>query len=955
MKVNTFWKLNAIAAAVIAGSTMLSTAATAAGATLEEVVVVGSRGAPRTVADSPVPVDVLSADELNSAGSNDLLMQLQGAIPSLNVHLQPISDAASMIRPANLRGLSSDSTLILVNGKRRHRASVIAFQGGGVNDGSQGPDISVIPSIALKQVEVLRDGAAAQYGSDAVAGVINFVLNDASEGGSLTVKQGEYQAGDGKTSTIAGNLGLPLTDAGFMNVSFQMRNVDPTSRSLQRPDAQALIDGGNTDVSVPAQIWGAPIVDDDVTFFFNSGLDLGNGSEAYMFGNYSERDVDGGFYYRNPNNRSGVFTYGWDSNAATRTNANGIAVNAAGQTSAEFVTGGGVVGDFVAQGTENDGTYRLVADLGGCAADVAGEIDNIRLVKTTAGENDPAGTQAILDGQRDALIASDSCYIHNEQAPGGYTPRFIGNIADTSFTAGVRGELTDGMLAGYSYDLSGSVGRNEADFGLNNTLNPSMGPDSKRDFSTGSYIQLAKTFNLDLQKQFDNTSFAAGYEWRETTFEVIAGEQASWQVGNSTIANPSDAVNGDGVAVDAYGYTEAESATAPEYNLTPAGLKAQELDEQREWSQATNIDLATFQPFNVGSHGFAGFSPDSAGAFTRRNYALYIDVESQLTDDLLVGAAVRYEDYSSFGDTANYKLTLNYQITDNVALRGSTSTGFRAPTQGQANVVNTQTTLVDGQLTQAQTLPSFKLGEGDLQPEESESYAFGLVMALGDVEITADYFNIEVTDRIALTSNAAPTAGQITSMTAAGIPNAELLGQINYFTNDFNTETEGVDIVATYGADLFGGSTDFSMAYNWTDTKVSNQGSSTSDFKVKRLEESLPNHRATFTMAQDWDGISAFVRTNYFDEYYAVHANWFGTDADSAVTVDAELTYSLTDSMSVSVGGQNIFDQDAERIDGSAGAVAEGEPGNVLGGIFYETSPMGIDGAFWYMKASYNF
>ena len=138
MKSNSFWKLNAIAAAVIGGSAMLPTVATAAEATLEEVVVVGSRGAPRTVADSPVPVDVLTADELNSAGSNDLLMQLQGAIPSLNVHLQPISDAASMIRPANLRGLSSDSTLILVNGKRRHRASVIAFQGGGVNDGSQG-------------------------------------------------------------------------------------------------------------------------------------------------------------------------------------------------------------------------------------------------------------------------------------------------------------------------------------------------------------------------------------------------------------------------------------------------------------------------------------------------------------------------------------------------------------------------------------------------------------------------------------------------------------------------------------------------------------------------------------------------------------------------------------------------------------------------------------------------
>ena len=942
MKSNTFWKLNAIAAAVLSGSVMLPTVATAAEAALEEVVVVGSRGAPRTVTDSPVPVDVLSADELNSAGSNDLLMQLQGAVPSLNVHLQPISDAASMIRPANLRGLSSDSTLILVNGKRRHRASVIAFQGGGVNDGSQGADISVIPSIALKQVEVLRDGAAAQYGSDAVAGVMNFVLNDASEGGSLTVKQGEYQAGDGKTSVVAGNFGLPLTDAGFMNISFQMREADPTSRSLQRPDAQGLIDGGNTDVAVPAQIWGAPIIDDDVTFFFNTGLDLGNGSEAYAFGNYSERDVDGGFYYRNPNDRSGVFTYSWAANAG-RTNTDGVAINAAGQTSAEFVAGGGVAADFVQEGAENDGTHRLVADLGGCAADVAGDIANIRTVDPTD------------DAARDVLMASDACYIHNEQAPGGYTPRFTGNIADTSFTAGVRGELTSGMLAGYSYDLSGSVGRNEADFGLNNTFNPSMGPDSGRDFSTGSYIQLAKTFNFDLQKQFGDTSFAVGYEWRETTFEVVAGEQASWQVGDYTTANPSPAVNGAGDPVDSYGYTEAEAATANEYNLSAAGLEAQGLEEQREWEQATSIDLATFQPFNVGSHGFAGFSPDSAGAFTRRNYALYVDVESQLTDDLLVGGAVRYEDYTTFGDTTNYKFTFNYQMTDSIALRGSTSTGFRAPTQGQANVVNTQTTLVDGQLTQAQTLPSFKLGEGELQPEESESYAFGLVMSLGDVEITADYFNIEVEDRIALTSNAAPTAGQITAMTAAGIPNAELLGQINYFTNDFDTETEGLDIVATYGADLFGGSTDFSLAYNWTDTVVSNQGSSTSDSKVKRLEEGLPNHRATFTMAQSWDGMSAFVRTNYFGEYYAVHADWFGNDADSAFTVDAEVTYALTDSMSVSVGGQNIFDQDAERIDGSAGAVAEGVPGNVLGAIFYETSPMGIEGAYWYMKASYNF
>ena len=835
MKSNTFWKVNTIAAAIIAGSTALPTVAFAADEALEEVVVVGSRGAPRTVAESPVPVDVLTAEELGKTGSSDLLMQLQAAIPSLNVHLQPISDAASMIRPANLRGLSADSTLILVNGKRRHRASVIAFQGGGVNDGSQGADISVIPSIALKQVEVLRDGAAAQYGSDAIAGVINFVLNDSSEGGSISVKQGEFSEGDGTTTTVAGNIGMPLTDDGFVNLSFQMKQADDTSRSVQRPDAQSLINRGNTAVTEPAQIWGAPKIDDDITFFFNSGLDLGNGAEAYMFGNYSERDVDGGFYYRNPDDRGGVFTNGDDN--------------------------------------------RLIADVTG---DMSG--------------NCPTDVDPADYALRDAIMANPNCYIHNEQAPGGYTPRFVGNITDTSFTAGTRGEITGGNMDGVRYDISGSVGRNQADFGLNNTFNPSMGPDSKRDFTTGSYIQLEKTFNLDLQKQYDNTSIAGGAEWRETTFEVISGEEASWKVGKYAA-----------------------------------------------------------QGFNIGSHGFAGFSPDSAGAFSRRNYAMYLDVESQLTDTLLVGGALRYEDYTSFGDTANYKVTFNQQMSDNLAIRGSHSTGFRAPTQGQANVVNTQTTLVGGELTQAQTLPSFKLGAGQLQPEESTSYAFGLVMTLGEVEVTADWFKIEVENRVALTSNADTTAAQRAAMAAAGVPNPELIGQVNYFTNDFNTDTQGLDIVATYGADLFGGSTDFSAAYNMTDTKVSSQGSATSDSKVKRLEEGLPNHRATFTMAQSWENVNAFVRANYFGEYYAVHADWFGTEADAAVTVDMEVTYSINDSFDVSVGAQNLFDQDAERIDGSAGAVAEGVTGNVLGAIFYETSPMGIEGSYWYVKAGYNF
>ena len=243
-----------------------------------------------------------------------MLDLLVSQVPSFNVRAQPISDAATLIRPVNLRGLSSDGTLVLVNGKRRHRASVIAFQGGGVNDGAQGPDISVIPSIALKQVEVLRDGAAAQYGSDAIAGVMNVVLKDASEGGSIDVKYGQFYEGDGGTTTVEGNLGLPFTDDGFANLSFAYKNADATSRSVQRPDAQSLADQGNTDINNPAQVWGNPEIKDDLSVWANIGLDLGNDKEFYMFGNYSEREALGGFYYRNPQNRGAVYTSSVDTN-----------------------------------------------------------------------------------------------------------------------------------------------------------------------------------------------------------------------------------------------------------------------------------------------------------------------------------------------------------------------------------------------------------------------------------------------------------------------------------------------------------------------------------------------------------------------------------------------------------------------------------------------------------------
>ena len=282
---------------------------------VEEIVTIGSRRPQRSDTDSSVPVDVISGDEFVNMGFADMDDMLKTAIPSYNVARNEISDAATIVRPANLRGLPPDNVLILVNGKRRHRSGVIAELGGSLSSGSQGADISAIPSMAIKQVEVLRDGAAALYGSDAIAGVIGFQLNDSAEGMSLEVRTGESGEGDGGLTQVQGNIGLPLGDDGFLNITGSWMEQDPTSRSVQRTDAINLLTNGNAaqkaSVASPyAQVWGAPEQIDNYNIFVNSGIEVSDSLEVYAFGNYGSRETLGGFYFRNPNSRGGVYTNG---------------------------------------------------------------------------------------------------------------------------------------------------------------------------------------------------------------------------------------------------------------------------------------------------------------------------------------------------------------------------------------------------------------------------------------------------------------------------------------------------------------------------------------------------------------------------------------------------------------------------------------------------------------------
>jgi iron complex outermembrane receptor protein len=819
----------------------------------ERIVVVGSRASPRSILDSPVPVDVISGVELGKSGSSDILDQLVSAVPSLNARSQPISDAATFIRPINLRGLPSDSTLILVNGKRRHRAAVIAFTGGGINDGSQGVDISVIPSIALKQVEVLRDGAAAQYGSDAIAGVMNFVLKNTADGGSLEVKYGEYYEGDGSSITVAGNVGMPLTDEGFINLSFQAKNADGTSRSVQSQEGLDAIATGNMNIRQPATIiWGNPEIEDDITLFGNVGFDLSTDKELYMFGNYSERTVSGGYYYRSPINKDGVFTDG-----------NG---------------------------------ELLVADL---TSDMSGNCPSVPL----PGSGNVLETSAYLQ-----VAADPNCFTFHEMFPGGYTPTFGGDINDTSLVIGTKGKINKGILEETYYDISGSYGRSKASFTLSNAVNPSLGPNTPTIFNVGSYTQLEKTFNADVMQLVDlgsdyQMNIAMGVEWREDSFEIVSGQIESWESGP--------------LASQGFGITTAPS-------------------------------------------GFAGFTPESQGTNSRRSVAVFLDTEMYVTDDFMLGGAVRYEDYSTFGDTTNFKLTTQYSISDELSLRGSFNTGFRAPTVGQASVINTTTTTdFSGNLTSAGLFPASHslsqfYGATELTPEDSNSYTFGLVYQNENFFFTADYYTIEVTDRITQSSSFTVEAKDYDALKSLGVDNPEQYSQVRYFSNDFDTTTQGFDLVANYSLELLKGDAKLSLAYNWNDTEVDTfNPDTTNELKVRRLEDEMPHHRATFTVAQTWDKVSMFVRTNIYGAFYAVHADGFGgrREASSSFTLDVELSYFATDSLSFSVGASNLLDTEPEKIDGDF----ENYWWKNYGGQYFENSPFDFNGGYYYVKATYDF
>ena len=730
----------------------------------DRVVVIGSRARPRSVTASAVPIDAIPYEDFAGQGDTDVGDQLRTLVPSYNVNPQQVGDGARLIRPATLRGLAPDHTLVLVNGKRRHRGAVITWIGNGVADGAQGPDISSIPAIALRQVEVLRDGAAAQYGSDAIAGVLNFLLKDDRSGGSLELHTGGYGAGDGGTYTVAGNAGLPLGEAGFANLSLEYGNSNATDRSVQRDDAAALVAAGNDAVADPAQIWGSPSVDDNLKLWGNFGHLFANGVQAYGYANYTRRTVESGFFFRNPNTRSAVFS-------------------ADGGRSL-------LVGDVL------DAADGAPDGSAGCPA-----------VPVSAARPDAAAIGRVF--------ADPNCFSFQERFPGGFTPRFGGDVLDASAVAGVRGQLAGGVL----WDASANVGSSTADFSIYDTVNASLGPESPTAFDPGAYRQDDVGLNVDLSHPLnDRVNLAGGAEWRNERFEIGLGDEASWQIG------PYAA-----------------------------------------------------QGFSAGSNGFPGFSPIAAGTWSRANTAVYGDLEVRGGDDAwTLGSALRLERFEDFGAAVNGKLSGRFRVAPAAALRASASTGFRAPTPGQQNAFNVTTqydhTLMD--LVNNGTIPSTsrvaRLRGGEpLEPERSVNFTAGAVIDAGPFSLTADYFRVRLADRLALTQLFALSPAEVDGLLAEGVTSAGNLQNFRFFTNHFETVTQGLDLVATWAPPRLGGRTTFGLLFNRTATAVTGFDPSVLDAtRIRQLQEATPGTRWNATVRQAVGGWSVLGRLGWYDEWF---------------------------------------------------------------------------------------
>ena len=845
-----FLGVSALALTCYAGAALAQTTDTT-----QEVIVTGTRTQGVKAADSAAPIELVGSQALQRTGAISLSDSLLAAVPSLNVD-HNAGDAAAVLSIAALRGVSPNDTLVLVDGKRRHSTADLYVDGGSAYSGAATVDLSFIPVGSIDHVEVLTDGAAAQYGTDAIAGVVNIILKNSASAGVASITGGQYYEGDGNTGSWYVNKGFGLLDKGFINVTLEEqyhgfstqgvgdRRVQGTNGAPLASDSALTTTGIQSADNYPSEnrLNGDPNYN-LYNGFFNGGYKFSDDLQFYAFGNYGQRVSSHFENYRVPTKVSGV-----SSTGAT--------------------------------------IYPL---------------------------------------------------------PDGFDPREKFDETDYSFTGGFKGNL-----AGWHWDLSSTYGRDDVQVNTINSANAQLYPvlqalsstvvAPQRNFYDGGYQNTELTNTLDVDRSFPMSwaasplNVALGAEQRHDTYRIQNGEPSSY--------------------------------------------------------------------FGAGAQSFDGYLPQDAGIHGRTNYAFYADFAIDLIEHLHTDLAVRYEDYSDFGSTTVGKVTARYDFNSMIAVRGTASTGFRAPTLAEEyySGTNVSPTSADVQLppnSAAATLAGF----GKLKPEQSDNYSVGVVLhPMPRLQITADAYSILIKDRILVSGFIFGEEAGCGAAAGCAVPNVVSQGVLNaisargvtldsglsyagisIFANAANTRTDGLEATATYSSD-FGefGHVDWSLGFNYNKTDITKldalpatvtnatfgQTALLDANALSALKDSTPKEKAILQAFWTLDQWSVNLRETVYGESSELTsfdgsgegANAFKEVVPATGITDIEIAYRVTPQIKVSVGANNLFNQFPPNTPNAvSGKSLEPVNGALVYNVPYGFSPYGINGGYYYGRVMFTF
>jgi iron complex outermembrane receptor protein len=847
----------------------------------EVLTVVGSRVKGRTALDSNVPVDVIQAAELQATPSLNLKDAITAVSPSYSVDRSAVGDANTLVRGSSLRGLNQGEILTLINGKRMHRSAVIHTAGW------QAADVGTISANSIKSLEILRDGAAAQYGADAVAGVINLTLDD-SEGISAEARLAQYYEGDGFSYQLASKAGISLADRGFLVVSASYADQDATNRAKPHlraielinrynqqeagtlPASLAAFDGLFNDPAEldPATIAPYGIAENTIfTVTWNSEMEIGESSTVYTFGTFARKHVKEPFNYR-----AGL-PHGYSP---------------AGPN-------GGLGG--------NSGASRLVTYGMNDLAYLYGTqhaLENAYLLGYSKAQVDAhvAGTATDLFS---GIVPAGEAFSGLGTHPNGYNPWYEMDLQEHAAYLGFKGEFDNGL----EYDVWGSIGRSRIDNYISDTHNPSLGAPQAADgsidynnvqtaFYIGSQVNLERQVGLDFVKTIDtdaveNLNVAFGATYRTDQYYNIIGEENSWKQG--PLAGPSLAT-----------FAAANPA----------------------------LGLEGGRGLNNSSDGFGGFAPNTRFDASRSNYAVYLDVDADVNEDFNIGVAGRYEDFTDFGDNFSWKIAARYQLVEDLfAIRGAASTGFHAPTVGQLNNTQVRTGFrADGSQTQTGTftpdsIPGQVFGITPVGPEIAKNLSAGFIFTPGDsTNITVDVFQIKLSDSLGSTPDFDVTdyPQQFEQIRNSGFQGAAQLTGVDFLTNEGSRRVRGIELVATHNVELENSTLRFVLAAAHVQVKFLEHNFSESN--LYNAERDQAPYRGTFTVNWDMDAINVMGRARYRSTREVIAGlNSEGVFIGSSqplsayridknpgrVFFDLSLTYNVNEQFQVTVGADNIL------------------------------------------------